>query len=56
MNLLAEATDALGGAFLIVLVLLLIVAGSFLLIAMRFIRLWFQAFVTGTPISLFNII
>jgi len=56
MNLLAETTDALGGTLLIVLILALVVAGSFLLMAMRFIRLWFQAFVTGTPISLFNII
>ncbi|MCI5053092.1 MAG: flotillin-like protein FloA [Simkaniaceae bacterium] len=37
--------------FLIALVLIV-----FLLIAGRYISLWFQAFVSGTPISLFNII
>ena len=40
--------------------LLLLVAGFFALIFLsmvsKFVKLWFQAFITGTPISLFNIV
>ncbi len=37
-------------------ILLACVAGLFALLTARYISLWFQAFVSGTPISLFNII
>ncbi len=39
-----------------ILVLLAAIAGLFALVTARYISLWFQAFVSGTPISLFNII
>lgn len=38
------------------LIILACVAGLFALITARYVSLWFQAFVSGTPISLFNII
>lgn len=38
------------------IIILGIIAIIFLAIASKFISLWFQAFVSGTPISLFNII
>lgn len=37
-------------------ILLACVAGLFVLVSARYVSLWFQAFVSGTPISLFNII
>lgn len=49
----AESTE-IGGYFLIFLIA--IVALIVLLSMMRFISLWFQAFVSGTPVSLFNIV
>lgn len=55
MNLFAEtSTFALSGSvfiFLLVLVLFFVVS-----ISMRYISLWFQAFVSGAQISLFNIV
>lgn len=42
--------------FSVFLILLAVIAGLFALVTARFISLWFQAFVSGTPISLFNII
>ncbi len=44
------------GEFSLLLVLLAICALIMLAIMGKFISLWFQAFVSGTPISLFNII
>ncbi len=38
------------------LIVLACIAGLFALITARYVSLWFQAFVSGTPISLFNII
>lgn len=40
----------------ILLIVLAIVAVALLIMMAKFISLWFQAFVSGTPISLFNII
>ena len=42
--------------FYFLIVVLAIIAIIFLSIIGRFISLWFQAFVSGTPISLFNIV
>lgn len=36
--------------------LLIAIGGAFFLMAARFIGLWFQALVSGTPVSLFNIV
>lgn len=44
------------GGFSILAILLAIVLLVLLIIMGKFISLWFQAFVSGTPISLFNII
>ena len=55
MNFLADATDfSLSGGVIITL----IVIALFLVISMglRYVSLWFQAFVSGAPISLINII
>src|SRR3990172_1150588 len=53
-SILAEIDQSLGVYFL--LFILAIVALVVLMMLSRFIGLWFQAFVSGTPISLFNII
>lgn len=45
-----------GGEVALFLIVLAVIALILLGIAGRFISLWFQAFVSGTPISLFNII
>ena len=50
-----DASTLSTGLYILIFVLA-IVALVFLLIAGRYISLWFQAFVSGTPISLFNII
>lgn len=42
--------------FFFFFILLALVIGLFALMTTRYISLWFQAFVSGTPISLFNII
>jgi len=44
-----------GPAFLLIILIAIIVV-IFLLIVGRYIALWFQAFVSGIPISLFNIV
>lgn len=42
--------------FFFFFILLALIIGLFALMTTRYISLWFQAFVSGTPISLFNII
>ena len=54
MNILADIGLSSGIYFLIFIVAILGVI--FLAVAGRYISLWFQAFVSGTPIALFNII
>src|ERR1051325_2251709 len=54
MSLLAEVDFSM--MFYILIVILAIVGVILLTIVGKFISLWFQAFVSGTPISLFNII
>ncbi len=54
MNVLADA-DASLGIYTLFFVLGIIAIILFTIVA-RFIGLWFQAFVSGTPISLFNIV
>ncbi len=56
MNFQILLADLIGGDFFFLFALLTIVALIFLGIAGKFISLWFQAFVSGTPIPLFNII
>ncbi len=46
----------MGGEFYFLVIFLAVVALILLSIIGKFIALWFQAFVSGTPISLFNII
>jgi len=57
MNILflADIIDT-GSGLSALLILLAIVAVVLVVIMSKFISLWFQAFVSGTPISLFNII
>jgi uncharacterized protein YqfA (UPF0365 family) len=50
------ADAELGLSFSVVIFILVILAIVILSILGRFVSLWFQAFVPGTPISLFNII
>src|SRR5580704_5836019 len=47
---------SISGILLLVCVILGILAFSFLLMIIRFVGMWFQAFVSGAPVSLFNII
>jgi uncharacterized protein YqfA (UPF0365 family) len=54
--LLADVPDYTGGGFSLLIILLAVVALVLIAIMGKFISLWFQAFVSGTPISLFNII
>ena len=42
--------------FYILIFVIAIAALIFLLIAGKFVSLWFRAFVSGTPLSIFNII
>jgi uncharacterized protein YqfA (UPF0365 family) len=53
---LADMPDVTGGGFSLLVILLAVVALVLIAIMGKFISLWFQAFVSGTPISLFNII
>lgn len=53
-SLLANADPAIGGYF--VFIAFGLVALAIFLVCTRYLGLWFQAFVSGTPISLFNII
>jgi uncharacterized protein YqfA (UPF0365 family) len=46
----------LGIGFTVVIFLLALIALVLFMVMARYISLWFQAFVSGTPISLFNII
>ncbi len=52
--LIAQTELSLG--FYLVMVLLALAVLIFLVIVGKYVKLWFQAFVSGTPISLFNII
>lgn len=52
--LLADAD--IGLSFSVIMFILILVAIIILSILGRFVSLWFQAFVSGTPISIFNII
>lgn len=54
MTLLADIETSTGFYFLIFL--FVAVGGGILITISRFINLWFQALVSGTPISLFNIV
>lgn len=54
--LLAETFSSFGGFLLLLLIIVGIVAFILFVMVMRYVSLWFQAFVSGTPISLFNII
>jgi len=56
MIIFGEVSNFFMGGGLVVLLILLIAGFLFLSTFFRFISLWFQAFVSGTPISLFNII
>lgn len=52
----AEAFSSVGGFFLLFLLIIGIAGFVFVLMIARYISLWFQAFVSGAPISLFNIV
>ncbi len=54
--LLAEAFSNLNGFLLLLVVLIGAIAVILFIMVMRYVSLWFQAFVSGAPISLFNII
>ncbi len=54
--MLAEAFSSVGGFFLLFLLIIGITGFVFVLMIARYISLWFQAFVSGAPISLFNIV
>src|SRR5262245_45518627 len=54
--LFAETFSSLGGFVFLLVTLIGIVAFILGVMMMRYVSLWFQAFVSGTPISLFNII
>src|SRR5579862_2332655 len=53
---LADITSTAGGLFLLFLLVIGIAGFVFVMMIARYISLWFQAFVSGAPISLFNII
>jgi len=53
---LADITSTAGGLFLLFLLVIGIAGFIFVMMIARYISLWFQAFVSGAPISLFNII
>lgn len=55
MNILAAASD-ISVEFYFVVIVMAIIAIIILSILGKFLSLWFQAFVSGTPIPLFNII
>jgi len=56
MHLFLLLDSQMSGEFSALLIVLAIIAIIFIAIMGKFISLWFQAFVSGTPISLFNII
>ncbi len=53
---LVYADADLGFSFSLIMFILILIAIIILSILGRFVSLWFQAFVSGTPISIFNII
>lgn len=53
---LAEVGDNVGGILLLLAVIIGIIAVILFVMVLRYVSLWFQAFVSGAPISLFNII
>lgn len=55
MNIYFAETDLTGGIYLLIF-FIFIVGGSILLMLTRYIGLWFQTYVSGTPVSLFNIV
>ncbi len=55
MNMIYAEAD-LGFSFSLIMFVLILIAIIILSILGRFVSLWFQAFVSGTPISIFNII
>ncbi|MEM7174543.1 MAG: flotillin-like protein FloA [Chlamydiota bacterium] len=55
-QMLLATQPSLSLGFYIVVILLAIVVLVFLIVVGKYVKLWFQAFVSGTPISLFNII
>jgi uncharacterized protein YqfA (UPF0365 family) len=54
--LLAETVSNLGGFLFLLVGLLGLIAFILFVMVLRYVSLWFQAFVSGAPISLFNII
>jgi uncharacterized protein YqfA (UPF0365 family) len=53
---LAEVSSDLGGVLLLFIALIALIAIMIFVMTLRYVSLWFQAFVSGAPISLFNII
>ncbi len=54
--ILAEAASNLSGFFLLLIGLIALIAIVLFFMVLRYVGLWFQAFVSGAPITLFNII
>lgn len=54
--LLAEGVSNLGGFLLLLIAVVALICVTLFIMILRYISLWFQAFVSGAPISLFNII
>src|SRR5689334_11055456 len=54
--LLADIFSNVGGFLLLLITIIALIAVIIFAMIMRYISLWFQAFVSGAPISLFNII
>ncbi|MBS0604329.1 MAG: flotillin-like protein FloA [Verrucomicrobia bacterium] len=54
--LLAETISSVGGFLLLLIAIVGLIAVILFFMVIRYVSLWFQAFVSGTPISLFNII
>ena len=54
--ILAEATTDLSGFLLLLVALVGLISVILFVMILRYVSLWFQAFVSGAPISLFNII
>jgi len=56
LPVLADATAPFGGFLLLLFVVIAFIGLILFIMIMRFVSLWFQAFVSGAPVSLFNII
>lgn len=54
--LLAETVSNLGGFLLLLVAVIALIGVILFVMILRYVSLWFQAFVSGAPISLFNII